>query len=225
MTQIEVQTLHEPKRGCGYRHTGADGVGIYLMGELLNPGVCELLPWALDTCPCCGGGVKFARAWTSITPASLFVEDDTHPGCMMKSERYSWTDNFFPGSEGEYRNHVHLACPMCNPPLGIHGLVWAGHTHYTAASFAAEALERGVSKRLPSIPRDLEIGKTVVYVAHIKACGNFLTGEEMTPGVFMAFRPTHIDLVVDDEDDVPEKAVNLLKRHEGHAQLVKVVPE
>jgi hypothetical protein len=218
MTQ-QVEILHEPKRGCGYRHGGADGVGIYLMGEVLNPGVCELLPWALDTCPCCGGGVKFARAWTSITPASLFVPDDEHLACIEEINP--------PTNEimEEYRNHNHAACPMCNPPPGIHGLVWAGHQYYTATSFAAEALERGVSKRLPSIPRDLEVGRTVVYVAHIKACGNFLTGEEMTPGVFMAFRPTHVDLVIDSEDDVPEKAANLLKRHEGQARVVRVVPE
>jgi hypothetical protein len=218
MTQIEVQTLHEPKRGCGWRSSGADGVGIYLMGELLNPGVCELLPWALDTCPCCGGGVKFARAWTSITPASLFVRNG-HLPCIGRL-----TGPINKETERHFK-HNHFCCPVCNPPKGIHGLVWAGHTHYTAASFAAEALERGVSKRLPSIPRDLEIGKTVVYVAHVKACGNFLTGEEMTPGVFMTFRPTHIDLVVDDEDDVPEKAINLLKRHEGQARVVRVVPE
>lgn len=221
---MEVVTLHEKKRGCGWRHTGKDGVGIYLMGEVLNPGVCELLPWSLDKCPCCGGGVKFARAWTSITPESLFVAGEDRRGRICILQEYPDGIPMYLDEAEIYRNHNHEHCPMCNPPPGIHSLVWAGHSHYTAASFTAEAQAQGVSKRLPSVPRNLEIGKTVVYVAHIKACGDFRDGD-MTPGVFMAFKPTHIDIVVDDEGDIPDKAINLVKRHEGCARLVKVVPE
>lgn len=230
MSEFEVITLHEKKRGCGRRHTGKDGVGIYLMGELLSPGVCELLPWSLNTCPCCGGGIKFARAWTSITPASLFVPGENHPPCLKRLSRFELQElrEQFPDFPDplleKWSSHDHDLCPLCNPPKGVHGLMWAGHAHYTAQSFTQEALEMGVSKRLPSIPRDLEIGRTVVYVAHIKACGDFLAGQEMTPGVFMAFRPTHIDIVVDDEGDIPDRAINLVKRHEC-ANLVKVIPE
>jgi hypothetical protein len=47
--------------------------------------------------------------------------------------------------------------------------------------------------------------------------------EKVVPGIFAAFRPTHIDLVIDDPDDIPARAKVLKDRMGDHARLVKVV--
>jgi hypothetical protein len=41
---------------------------------------------------------------------------------------------------------------------------------YSPQSFTTEALLQGVSKRIHSIPKKLELGKTVIYLCHNKAC-------------------------------------------------------
>ena len=221
---MKVTVLRETRRGCGYRNAGKDGgVGIYLMGNPVGQ-ACERLPFPVETCPCCGGGSKVARSWRTITPSSIFLpeiepECDDGPHVIHRIDgrvfSKSWPSLITSG-------HDHANCPMCNPPDTKHGLVWIGHQHYTVASFLAEADERGVSKRLSAIPRNLEIGETFVYLAHIKAVGSIRDEGGMTPGVFMVFKPTHIDLVIDDSDDVPDKAVRLVERLGEHGRLVKV---
>ncbi|GAI78518.1 unnamed protein product, partial [marine sediment metagenome] len=45
--------------------------------------------------------------------------------------------------------------------------------------FVKEALEMGVSKRIPFIPKELKLDETVVLLAHKKAIIRQLTEEEM----------------------------------------------
>lgn len=84
----------------------------------------------------------------------------------------------------------------------------------------------GISRRLNSIPREIEIGETWVYIAHIKAILESLEQGEASwvPGVFQVFKPSHFDLVINDKNKVPDKAKNLYDRLEGKGRIVVVEP-
>jgi hypothetical protein len=212
---MEITTLKEDSKGCGFRHSGPDGVGLYLMGDgIFEP--CERLSFPLGVCPCCGSGTRFSRGWTWITPSRLFKQTII-PSCTYL------TDFDTP----PIARHDHQRCSMCNPPEGKHGLFWIGHKFYSPQSFALEAVHRGISKRIASVPRGFKFGETIVYLAHIKAIEE--TNEEgkktFRPGVFMTFHPTHVDIVVDveEERDLPEKAIHLAKKFGDNGRLVRIV--
>ena len=206
---MEVITLKEPARGCGYRRSGPDGVGLYLMG----PGVfeiCERLPWPLVICPCCGAGIKFGRGFTWVEPEKLFNRS-LKPQCLADI-------GVLDG------HHNHALCALCTPPEGRHGLLWVGDKFYTPSSFLREAVGRGISKRIASIPHGFKVGETVVYLAHKKAIP---TEGESLPAVFTVFKPSHIDIVVDttNVDELPGKALAIADKLGDKARLVKIEPQ
>lgn len=73
----------------------------------------------------------------------------------------------------------------------------------------------GVSRRLTQIPKGLVLGETWVLLAHPEACYeqlswafNWLFGEGeigRAPGVFFAFRPQRLELVLRQSDATPER--------------------
>lgn len=130
----------EAKRGCGYRVVG----GMYLCGDYIAV-PCDRLPYLLEVCPVCGGGIKVSRGFTEIDPLQLF---GYHQPC---------TDQ-------------HPDCYMCSPTHELGFIMRVGDKFYTPESFSEEAQRLGVSKRIPFIPKKLQLGKTVVYLAHPKAC-------------------------------------------------------
>ena len=156
---------------------------------------CERLPF-----PFYGGYPRFARGWKEIDPLWLF------------------NVYLFPTCNPNLRGHDHDRCPVCSPPNEIHYLLWVGKTHYTPESFMEEAREMGISKRIPNIPDNFQIGKTWVFLAHIE-------GANGEPGCIMAFRPTHVDLVVENEGSVPDYAEELDDRLGGNLRIVEVIPE
>lgn len=89
---MNVQTIIETKRGCGYRSPGKDGIALYLMGKG-NFESCERLPFPLTVCPCCGGGIGFFRGFKWIIPKQLFNpinepvcdgnDDHNHDRCVL----------------------------------------------------------------------------------------------------------------------------------------------
>ncbi|MBA7592088.1 hypothetical protein ES708_34263 [subsurface metagenome] len=56
----------------------------------------------------------------------------------------------------------------------------------------------GVSKRIPAVPRDLVLGTTWIYLVHRHAIARPQRGGEIayTAGVFCAFRPQRVELLV-----------------------------
>jgi len=78
-----------------------------------------------------------------------------------------------------------------------------------------------ISRKVAALPRGLEIGETVVYVGH-RECR--IENGEIGPGVFTAYKPSRVDLVVEVEDpaDLPAYALWLKGRIGEHARLVKV---
>lgn len=202
---MNVQTITEAQRGCGYRKPGKDGVSLYLMGKG-NFEACERLPFPLTICPCCGGGIGFFRAFKWIQPEQLFAPGN-EPICDGNDD------------------HDHGRCVMCNPSLAGKraGLMWVGEKFYTPAEFIREARRVGISKKTASIPRSFEFGKDIIYLAHIKAVVDYDDEDNpFSPGIFMSFKPEWVDIVIDDPDNIPTKAIMLKEKFGDRARLVKV---
>lgn len=220
---VEVVISEEAARGCGHRKPAKDGVGVYLVGPS-EMAPCGRLPYELHACPTCGGGVKPARGWSWIEPTKLFVfkaSDLSLSGCMGRRA---------PSVATRLRDP--LICELCplglGMPEGRHGLIWIGEGHYaTPAEYMTEARRMGVSRKIKAVPKDFELGKTIVYLAHrhtpLKEM-DLETGEpKLGPAIFTVFKPTGIDLVIADENKVPEKAEKLAEKY--GARVVKVIPK
>lgn len=196
----------EHKRGCGYRKVG----GLYLCGEYVS-GLCDRLPLPLECCPTCGGGIKVSRGFTKIIPTTLF---GYHQDCIDKIR----------------------PCKVCDPTEDTAFIMLVGDKYYTPKTFIAEATGQGVSKRIPFIPKDLELGKTIIYLAHHKACEvigpaivqqartladgddshqkRLLDADEVKhrTGIFTAFVPQRIEKLIWKSDATKKELTNLKKR-------------
>ena len=197
---MEIETIvNEQERGCGYRQPG----GMYMMApKLLEP--CHRLPIELHVCPVCNGGIKPARGWTWIEPLSLIG------GRCSRFENGSYI-----APHCEY-------CVACNPSEAKAGLIWIGEGFYkTPKDFMSEVQSLGLSRRVSSIPRGFEPGKTVVYLVHPRAIIN--RGEDgketPSPGIFTAFRPSHIEYILKGD----ETAEQLHKLEKRGLKLVRLV--
>lgn len=181
----------EQIRGCGYRKVG----GLYLCGGGAKM-ACDRLPYELETCPVCGSGVKFTRGFQWL----------------------NW-DRFAGLHGGELTKcSCPLPCPVCWPhdkPLP-YGLLWVGEAFYTLKSFIQEAIQIGVSRRIAAIPKNLKLGETWVLFAHKHAVrtGNISSAgeDEWAPGIFYAFRPQSLELLIWRSEATAEKHDELVKR-------------
>ena len=182
----------ESKRGCGYRKVG----GMYLVGGLLSL-PCDRLPYPLTVCPVCGQGMKVNRGFTRINPLKVFgLHDEQVP---------VFQDN--PAVAGEITKvncfDAVRPCLMCDPTEEPSYIMLVGEKYYTTKSFIEEADTLGVSKRIPFIPQEFEVGKTVIYLAHKKACIENGIGEankkgrikmlQETTGIFCVFIPQKVE--------------------------------
>src|SRR4029453_596753 len=138
---MNIRISDEGKRGCGYRKGG----GIYLVTDG-HGRYCGALPIPLSVCPTCHAGFKPARGWTWVNLAALAAVR----GC-------SKVENC-----GD--------CPIADAVIQEVGLLWVGEKFYpTPHSFAAEAQEMGISRRISALPRRFKLGETWVALAHRKA--------------------------------------------------------
>lgn len=114
---------------------------------------------------------------------------------------------------------------MCTPSLAGEraGLMWVGEKFYTPVEFIREARQVGISKKVSNIPNGFEFGENIIFLAHNKAVINY---EDMdnpfSAGIFMSFKPDRVDIVIDDSDNIPERAINLKEKFGDRARLVKV---
>lgn len=184
----------EARRGCGFRKIG----GIYIVSDGLSE-PCERLPIPLLACPTCGHGIKHTRGFNWITPEYLFAHAKP---CIAP-----------PNSAFEDETHRHDACPVCRPsrlksddPPDRSGLIWIGQQHYSPGEWMQEALDMGVSRRVPAFPRGLVIGKTRIFAAHkhglnmqsklIDGAPETAKGDATKPAVIHSFIAKRVEVIV-----------------------------
>jgi hypothetical protein len=196
----------EQIRGCGYRKVNA----LYLCGEFISM-PCDRMPFPLTTCPVCGQGIKVSRGFTQVNPYQLW---GIHDNCQ---------DAFRP-------------CFLCDPKDEPAYIMLVGEKYYSPESFLDEATRMGISKRIPFIPKGLELGKTIIYLAHPKACEvkvaaavqqamSILEGSETQQpklvetdrvekkiGIFAAFIPQRVDKLIWESEATPEELEKLERR-------------
>lgn len=196
--------MTEGVRGCGYRKVG----GTYLVGSGLGE-PCDMLPLVMHECPTCGFKVPFSRVFMWINVKLLRVDSETHLGRPEECKCRGM--------------HPMNPCPICFPPQeGKYGFMWVGR-EYTPESFMEEAKEMGVSKRIPKIPKGLELNKTWVLLAHRKVPiyngSNGVTIQQIVglapaeptkkPAIFYAFKPERIEKLIWKKDATPERIQEL----------------
>lgn len=210
----------EQIRGCGYRKVNA----LYLCGEYIRHEACDRMPFPLTTCPVCGQGIKVSRGFTEVNPYQLWGPHD-YSDADSKSGIYiqKCNDRIRP-------------CFLCDPPDEPAYIMLVGEKYYSPESFLDEATRMGISKRIPFIPRDLELSKTIIYLAHPKACEikvaaavqqamSILEGAETQQpklvetdrvekkiGIFAAFIPKRVEKLIWESDATPEELEKLEKR-------------
>lgn len=200
----------EAKRLCGWRRVG----GLYLCGDYISV-PCDRLPYPLTTCPVCGQGIKVSRGFTQINPYRLW---GIHQDCE---------DRLRP-------------CHVCDPQDQPAYIMLVGAGNYkTTADFQEEAHRLGISKRIPFIPKELQLGKTVIYLAHPKASEvkepvamqeamailnqpetadaaqpRLLESEKVDKGlgIFTAFIPQRVEKLIWQKDATPEELEKLQRR-------------
>lgn len=191
----DEKTASEPKRGCGFRQVGK----LYLIGEGYAH-LCPSLPLTLEPCEICGYVPAQYRDFTWVPKAyfkALKLKNPTGKPCVTN-------------------------CPVCYPESSNtqekYGLMWVGQKHYTPEEFIAEDKKMGVCKAIKQKPKGLVLGESWVLLAHPQAGAwdyedpGYLeararwhergeTGLEpnkppRTPGIFYAFIPTRIEVLV-----------------------------
>jgi len=103
--------------------------------------------------------------------------------------------------------------------IGKAGLIWIGEQFYkTPQDFLQEAREQGISRRISTVPKGFEPGKTWVLLAHRKgiapadtpdAPGDYSRGH--IPAIFAMFKPQAIEYVVKG-DETQEELERIIKR-------------
>lgn len=155
-----ITTLHERRRGCGYRSPG----GYYLMGGGAGS-PCGRFPIPADRCPTCDEGLKQTRGFSWIDGKKIAESSS----CKFEVDGERFPVAAYEGFCG--------ACPLS--PLHLNtlgremdgrpnqvGLIWIGEKFYpTVEDFMAEAQQVGISRRVPKPPRGVKVGDWV-FLGH-----------------------------------------------------------
>lgn len=194
----------EPKRGYGYRKVG----GLYFVGEGWSV-PCDRLPYPLTSCPVCGAGIHFTRSMTEINPLKLFGLHDQQPNIAGIIGQVTGMGDV------QTCQDENRPCWMCDPTADPAFIMMVGEKYYpTPEDFMNESKDQGISKRIPFIPKNFTLGKTIIYLAHNKACvtrepveqaikNGVLPGMESDEqmkstynlGIFTVFRPRRIEKI------------------------------
>ncbi len=212
----------EAKRGCGHRKH----LGLYLVSDPGTNIPCEVMPWAVMPCTCCGmSPANFSRAFQWIRPEYFEADCTTKkcpaygsciftapatvtcPTCEGEGKMYK-TELDKVGAQLELEMES-VKCKSCRGRgrlVNTAGLMWVGKEFYTEESFIGEAQTMGVSKRIPAnqIPRGLKLGLTWIMLGIRQSvdCGCDdpdecdLCVRGKLPAVFYAFRPQRLEMIV-----------------------------
>jgi hypothetical protein len=216
-----ISLSREHKRIDGWRTPDKTGVGIYLVGPLYRE-VCERLPYPLGLCNSCSGDIGPHGNWGFINPVHVLTNP---PNCVGYDV-------------AGYHDHDH--CLMCSPAQVLENeevkramLIWVGGRAYTdPLVFIGEAFHLGVGRRVSNLPEWFQLGRTWAFLAHMRA----VMTEESIPkeklksrakkttvkvyrkGIMACFKPKGVDLVVKDIQEVPERALDLVRQFGGSVE-------
>ncbi len=197
ITLDDIRESEEEKRGCGFRKVG----GLYLVTDpILFTKPCYKLPVSTNKY-----GIKQARNITYIERKTNIYKMFVNMICPSNDKNHYDTQNCD-------------ACKALHCPLGSENLIenkqkiyllWIGKQYYpTPQKWIDEAAKQGISRKVKFIPDDIEIGKSIVAVAHSKVkfdLNMFNSSDEesakggtfrIKPGIFFAFRPQRIEYIV-----------------------------
>ena len=209
----------EQKRGCGFRKVD----GLYLVADGLWA-ECDRLPLPVGSCPVCGEGTHFPRAPKEINPQALFGDHaPCNDGMFVRVSHYDWGGGSshegwmsvaevetLQRSGGNTVNVLKL-CHVCQPTDSIGYLLGVGEKFYSPQTFITEARTLGLSKRIPAMPKHLELGKTWVYLVHRRAMVDQATDEPQM-AIFAAFIPQRVEMPVWESQLTDKKREELQKR-------------
>lgn len=222
--------MGEPERGCGHRKYK----GLYLVSDPGTNLPCKVMPWAIVPCEQCGlSPAAFSRSLQWIRPR-YFQTPCTELTCPAQTKCAFTAPLDAPCARCDGEGYVYATpldavaaglgieeadkrkCRVCRGRGHVEnlvGLMWVGTQFYTAQSFTEEALDRGISKRIPAnqVPRDLRLGASWVMLAihnHLpcpKCQGTdedcrTCDGRAKVPAVFHAFKPTRLEMILKQED-------------------------
>jgi len=203
---------------------------MYLCGEFISA-PCDRMPFPLTVCPVCGQGIKVGRGFTEVNPYRLW---GNHEKVVSDQPGESHLE---PICQDRVR-----PCFLCDPQDQPAYIMMVGKRYYTPESFLDEALAMGISKRIPFLPKGLELGKTVLYLAHPKACevkvqaalqqAMAIVEESQTKrprlletervekalGIFCAFIPQKVEQLVWESKATPEELEKL--EHRGISPVI-----
>lgn len=189
----------EEIRGCGYRKVG----GLYLIGGLLSA-PCDRLPLALPVCKTCGQSIKVTRSFTIFNP---FLMLGVHKDCKDET----------------------IPCLVCTPPNREAYIMPVGNRDYSPENFIQEANKMGVCKRIPYIPKGMEMGKSVVYLIHSKAIDTSEKDDKgkstYKPGIFCAFIPKGVEKLVWQSELKGKKGETLKRELKKRGITPVVIPD
>ena len=243
MDRTLVKTVHDERRGCGWRQPG----GLYVRSGGHSAMGCKRMPYPLETCPVCSGGIKPSRSWTWLDVPQLLLAGS---GIKTRQEQCSYcrgSGRFLEagpclscdrGTLTRSTACSHGNCSVCPMGGGAEpktGLLWIGDKFYSPQSFLDESHQMGVSRRLPNVPNDFVAGRTWVLCAHRKGItepcpdkspfphpgdcpGCEGTGKHHVPAIFAAFKSETIEYVVKGTETKEE----LLSMHRRGIQPVYV---
>ena len=186
---MSVSVMVRAERGCGFRNTR----GYYLCGGGMEVH-CHRLPLPIPVCEACKRPL--------IVPIRGIQRIEPNKVWTLCPE---WQDLSYP---------CHLVkCPSCFPPEKAY-VVWVGESFYeTPNSFVDESRRMGISRKIPFVPDDLEVGDWV-FLGYRKLIptGNYNKDHEeiLDPGIFHAFRVSTIEKLLTDAQQKDQYYVKTL---------------
>lgn len=186
---MSVSVMVRAERGCGFRNTR----GYYLCGGGMEVH-CHRLPLPIPVCEACKRPL--------IVPIRGIQRIEPNKVWTLCPE---WQDLSYP---------CHLVkCPSCFPPEKAY-VVWVGESFYeTPNSFVDESRRMGISRKIPFVPDDLEVGDWV-FLGYRKLIptGNYNKDHEeiLDPGIFHAFRVSTIEKLLTDAQQQDQYYVKTL---------------
>lgn len=213
----------EQIRGCGYRKVN----GLYLVGEGLGM-ACDRLPYELKVCSVCGSGVKFSRGFQWLDWAR-YAGDHSF---MNKEEKCSWQCPVC-HPEGHPQPYGLLWCgeQFYSPQSFIQEAIEMGVSKRIAAipknlklgeTCVLFAHKKAVMRPLTpeemdaqgyKLPADVPEGQTYegFKVPEGQVFRVYAVSKEL-PGVFYAFRPQRLELLIWQSEATNEKLTELEKK-------------